>query len=136
MMTTRCGSPYKPQGSIIKWVIRVTKALYLEDSYLRRCDATVASIKDGKYVILDQTIFYPKGGGQPWDTGKIMKGNDQLRLRRNASYFLTKLRRYIVFKINIFRLQFSQFFYEEKSLFFCYYTSASLLLFSQSKDYR
>jgi len=47
--------------------------LYLEDSYLKECDATVVSVKDGKYVVLDRTIFYPKGGGQPWDTGKIMK---------------------------------------------------------------
>jgi len=53
----------------------VTEALYLEDSYRRECDATVVSVKNGKYVVLDQTIFYPKGGGQPWDTGKIMKGN-------------------------------------------------------------
>jgi misacylated tRNA(Ala) deacylase len=54
----------------------LTKALYLEDSYLRECDATVVSVKNGKYVVLDQTIFYPKGGGQPWDTGKIIKGNN------------------------------------------------------------
>jgi Ser-tRNA(Ala) deacylase AlaX len=54
----------------------MTKALYLEDSYLKECDATVVSVKDGKYVILDQTIFYPKGGGQPWDTGKILKGEE------------------------------------------------------------
>jgi misacylated tRNA(Ala) deacylase len=53
----------------------MTRALYLEDSYLRECDATVASVKDGKYVVLNQTIFYPKGGGQPWDTGKIEKEN-------------------------------------------------------------
>jgi len=53
----------------------VTKALYLQDSYRRECDATVVSVENGKYVVLDQTIFYPKGGGQPWDTGKIMKGN-------------------------------------------------------------
>jgi misacylated tRNA(Ala) deacylase len=51
----------------------MTKALYLEDSYLEECDATVASVKDGKYVVLDQTIYYPKGGGQPCDTGKIVK---------------------------------------------------------------
>lgn len=51
----------------------MTKALYLEDSYLEECDATVASVKEGKYVVLDQTIFYPKGGGQPCDTGKIAK---------------------------------------------------------------
>jgi misacylated tRNA(Ala) deacylase len=54
----------------------MTRALYLEDSYLRECDATVVSVKDGKYVVFDQTIFYPKGGGQPWDTGKVLKGDD------------------------------------------------------------
>jgi misacylated tRNA(Ala) deacylase len=51
----------------------MTKALYLEDSYLEESDATVASVKEGKYIVLDQTIFYPKGGGQPCDTGKIVK---------------------------------------------------------------
>jgi len=54
----------------------MTKALYLEDSYLRECDAVVTSVKDGKYVVLDQTIFYPKGGGQPFDTGKIISGGE------------------------------------------------------------
>jgi Ser-tRNA(Ala) deacylase AlaX len=52
----------------------MTKALYLDDSYCRESDSTVVSVKNGKYVVLDQTVFYPKGGGQPWDTGKIMKG--------------------------------------------------------------
>jgi len=36
----------------------------------------VVSVKDGKYIVLDQTIFYPKGGGQPWDTGKIIMENE------------------------------------------------------------
>jgi len=57
-------------------VIIVTKALFLEDSYLKECDATVVSVKDGKYVVLDQTLFYSKGGGQPWDTGKIIKEDE------------------------------------------------------------
>ena len=48
----------------------------MEDSYLKECDAAVTSIKDGKYVVLDQTIFYPKGGGQPCDTGKITHENE------------------------------------------------------------
>lgn len=52
------------------------KALYLQDSYLKECDATVVSVKDDKYVVLDQTIFYPKGGGQPWDTGKMVCEDD------------------------------------------------------------
>ena len=53
----------------------MTKTLFLEDSYLKQSPATVVSVKDGKYIILDQTIFYPKGGGQPHDTGKIIKDN-------------------------------------------------------------
>lgn len=57
-------------------VVTMTQALYLEDSYLKECDATVVSVKDGKYVVLNQTVFYPKGGGQPWDTGKMVKGNE------------------------------------------------------------
>lgn len=51
----------------------MSKALFLTDSYLKETSATVVSVKNGKYVILDQTIFYPRGGGQPYDTGKIIK---------------------------------------------------------------
>ena len=54
----------------------MTRALYLEDSYLKECEAVVASVKDGKFVVLDQTVFYPKGGGQPCDTGKIVRGDE------------------------------------------------------------
>jgi misacylated tRNA(Ala) deacylase len=54
----------------------MTKALFLVDSYLKESPATVVSVKDGKYVLLDQTIFYAKGGGQPNDTGKIIRGSD------------------------------------------------------------
>ena len=51
----------------------MTKALFLSDSYLKESPATVVSVKDDKYVTLDQTIFCPKGGGQPHDTGKIKR---------------------------------------------------------------
>jgi len=54
----------------------MTKALYSEDSYLKECDSVIVSVKDGKYVALDRTIFYPKGGGQPWDTGKIIRESE------------------------------------------------------------
>jgi Ser-tRNA(Ala) deacylase AlaX len=49
----------------------MTKALYLDDSYLKECDALVESVA-GKEVVLDQSIFYPRGGGQPADTGKLV----------------------------------------------------------------
>ena len=52
------------------------EALYLSDSYLKNCGAKVVAVKDGKFVFLDQTVFYPRGGGQPCDTGKIVRGAD------------------------------------------------------------
>lgn len=54
----------------------MTRALYLEDSYLRECDATVIKIINGRKVVLDQTIFYPGGGGQPHDIGKLIRGGE------------------------------------------------------------
>ena len=43
---------------------------FYDDSYLKELDATVTAV-DGEYIELDQTIFYPMGGGQPGDTGTI-----------------------------------------------------------------
>lgn len=57
----------------------MTIPLYLQDSYLRECEATVQSVS-GKEVVLDQTIFYPRGGGQPTDTGKMISGSDEFRV--------------------------------------------------------
>lgn len=58
----------------------MSKLLYLEDSYLKECDATITSVKDNKYVILDQTIFYPKGGGQPSDIGKLIRDGEEFNI--------------------------------------------------------
>jgi len=54
----------------------MTKALYMEDSYQKGCEATVIKVNDNKYIVLDQTIFYPNAGGQPHDTGRIIKDNE------------------------------------------------------------
>ena len=51
-------------------------ALYLKDTYLKEFDAKVVSVKDGKYVVLDQTAFYPTSGGQPHDTGVFIRKSD------------------------------------------------------------
>jgi misacylated tRNA(Ala) deacylase len=48
----------------------VTELLYATDAYLKEVDAVVQEIRDGA-VILDRTVFYPTGGGQPHDTGTL-----------------------------------------------------------------
>lgn len=52
----------------------------LDDSYKFEDTATVVEVKqteDGRTaVILDRTIFYPQGGGQPADTGTIQSTNE------------------------------------------------------------
>jgi Ser-tRNA(Ala) deacylase AlaX len=52
----------------------MTRLLCLEDSYRKDCDAVVVSAI-GKEMVLDQTVFYPRGGGQPSDTGRIIAGD-------------------------------------------------------------
>ena len=47
-----------------------TDLAYLRDAYLREGDATVLAT-DGEQLVLDRTIFYPTGGGQPHDTGTL-----------------------------------------------------------------
>lgn len=52
----------------------MTTRLYWEDSHLTRFEATVVDsvVRSGQVgLILDQTAFYPTGGGQPSDTGSI-----------------------------------------------------------------
>lgn len=52
----------------------LTKKLYYEDSHLKTFSATVLACKPGKHgydVVLDQTAFYPEGGGQPGDRGTL-----------------------------------------------------------------
>ena len=51
-----------------------TKKLYYENVYQKEFTATVLGCteSEGKYrIILDQTAFYPEGGGQPCDLGTM-----------------------------------------------------------------
>ncbi len=52
------------------------KALYMDDCYLKEFEATVKSVSQGRFVVLDRTAFYPSSGGQPHDTGTLTRGSD------------------------------------------------------------
>jgi len=54
----------------------MTKLLYQTDSYLQEFSAQIVSVDtENRTIILDQSAFYPGGGGQPCDFGTL-KVND------------------------------------------------------------
>lgn len=51
----------------------MTELLYQTDSYLRQFSAVITAIDpENRAVVLDQSAFYPGGGGQPCDFGKLV----------------------------------------------------------------
>jgi alanyl-tRNA synthetase len=67
-----------------------TKLLYYQDESIRHFQAKVLRIVEGKYVILDQTAFYPRGGGQEPDTGDI-EGVKVVEVTKQADVVVHKI---------------------------------------------
>ena len=50
-----------------------TQELFREDSYAKCCEAEVSGVNERGGIILDRTVFYPTGGGQPGDAGTLKR---------------------------------------------------------------
>jgi misacylated tRNA(Ala) deacylase len=64
-----------------------TDDLYSRDAYAAMTEATVVEVTD-EGLVLDRTVFYPRGGGQPGDIGLIRWDGGEVRvadtLKRDA----------------------------------------------------
>jgi len=52
-----------------------TELLFRDDAYLKSASARVLDINERNGIILDRTVFYATGGGQPGDIGVLVSAN-------------------------------------------------------------
>ena len=51
-----------------------TELLFRDDAYLKDCEARVVAVGE-RGIEVDRTVFYPMGGGQPGDTGRLLRSD-------------------------------------------------------------
>lgn len=58
----------------------MTEPLFQSDPYLRDASATVIAVTDEGGIVLDRSIFYATGGGQPGDSGQLKWAEQTLEI--------------------------------------------------------
>jgi misacylated tRNA(Ala) deacylase len=57
----------------------MTDEIAAVDAYCRSTDAVITEVLEGA-VVLDRTVFYPRGGGQPGDTGVLQTATGEIEV--------------------------------------------------------
>src|SRR4030042_1722553 len=57
-----------------------TKMLYYQDQYMKEFEAKTIKVIDNEYAVLDQTCFFPEGGGQPADSGYLLSNKNKIEV--------------------------------------------------------
>jgi misacylated tRNA(Ala) deacylase len=73
----------------------MTELLYQTDSYLHEFEAIVTEVV-GDGVVLAQTAFYPGGGGQPCDVGRMASDGEEwevIKIGRSEGRIVHQLNR-------------------------------------------
>jgi misacylated tRNA(Ala) deacylase len=64
----------------------MTEALFREDAYRRACEARVLDVLPDGGIVLDRTVFYAQGGGQPGDVGQLRRADGSVVPVANTIY--------------------------------------------------
>ena len=58
----------------------MTDLLFRTDPYQREASARVAGLTEEGGIVLDRTLFYPTGGGQPGDSGTLLSEHGEIAI--------------------------------------------------------
>ncbi len=59
----------------------MTEQIYNSDAYIKELDSKIIEVNED-HIVLDKTIFFPGGGGQPNDLGSIFVDNQELKIEK------------------------------------------------------